>query len=1035
MSKGKSTFFVYEKVSPKNCKTLSIASPKFLSPVNFYSRAIPALLTCFLFANVVYGKETFFLPDDEYLQTIWTTEDGLPQNSINDILQSRDGYLWLATFGGLVRFDGVKFTTFNSGNTPGLMSNRILSLYEGQNGTIWMGTQTGEIMTLDRDGPAKTYRSDGDVPITNIVQIIQAEDGTVWGATYANLVRFEGGKLSVYGRQNGFPADHVRKIEKTDDNSLWFLTEIGLVQLKDGAFNIFNPAGGLLPSTNLLSSNKAKNILWVQTSSGLEGFSGETFTKYAPLGSLTNKNIAAFFEAEDGALWIHEYDHNIIYKLRDGVATVVPINEKRVLRRVMFLDNEGNVWIGTDGNGLIQLKKRKLLSYSTANGLPSDFIRAVTGSGNGVWVSTDLGISHLEGGVIKNYSQKDGMPTANSTALCMGRDGTLWIGGSNDGGLSGFKDGRFTSYPSGDGPIRGISALYEDREGDLWIGTPAALLKMRDGKFTSFQLSDGLVSNSISFITQTTDGAMWFATVGGLSRLKNGRFSNYTTEQGLSINYVRDIFEEPNGTLWFGTYGGGLNRLKEGKITVITMRDGLFDDFISRLLSDEKGNLWMLSNRGIFRVNLSELNSFADGQVKAFNFLSFTVADGMLSSEGNGGNQPSGWRTADGKLWFPTIKGVAMIDAMLDIDDLSPPVIIEKITIDRKEWPPAEKIEIDTYQENIEIEYTGINFSSPEQVKFKYRLLGLDTNWVEAGTRRTAYFSHLPPGEFTFEVIAASGDGPSAPTAAALKLVVHPPFWRTWWFLLICLSFLGLGIAAAFRIRIAKLQRARILQQEFSRHLINANEIERRRIAAELHDGLGHSLAMIKNSAVAVAETKNVPPSAQQQLEQISEQTAQAISEVREISYNLRPYLLDYLGLTKAIQSLFDRMSAATIIEIEAEVDDINGLFDKEEEISIYRIIQECLNNILNHANANKITVAVRKHDDLLSITINDDGKGFDQVASTVNGRSGGFGLLGITERVRMLGGVHAIKSRPGNGTTITVSIGFNKKRERRVND
>jgi Y_Y_Y domain/Histidine kinase len=250
----------------------------------------------------------------------------------------------------------------------------------------------------------------------------------------------------------------------------------------------------------------------------------------------------------------------------------------------------------------------------------------------------------------------------------------------------------------------------------------------------------------------------------------------------------------------------------------------------------------------------------------------------MLSSEGNGGNQPAGWRTSDGKMWFPTIKGIAVIDANISTENLPPPVIIEKITIDRNKIPLAQTLEINPAQENLEIEYTGINFSRPEQLKFKYRLLGLDTDWVDVGTRRTAYFSHLPPGEFTFEVVAERGDGIASPTAATLKLVVYPPFWRTWWFLLICLSIVGFVVFAVFRFRIAQLQRARLVQQDFSRHLISAHESERRRIAAELHDGLGHSLAMIKNSAVAVTELENVSPSAKQQLEQISEQTAQAIS-------------------------------------------------------------------------------------------------------------------------------------------------------------
>jgi ligand-binding sensor domain-containing protein len=606
-------FDIFNK--PEIIKPLKTASIKFLPFRKRSSVLLPALFIGCVLASVVFSKETFFLPDDEYLQTIWTTEDGLPQNSINDILQSRDGYLWLATFGGLARFDGVKFTTFNSGNTAGLMSNRILSLCEDHNGTIWMGTQTGEIMTLN-DGIGKTYATADGLPGTNIIEVLEAADGTIWAATETSLMHFESGKFIVYHHQNGFPAEQIRKIEKTDDNSLWIFTEKGLVQYKDGNFRIFNPSEGFPPESRLLVTSRKSENLWVQTANGLASFSAGKFTSYPNSGLVSETIIRTLFEDQDGTLWMLGHDINTVYKLKDGVAAVVPIKEKQASRRIMFKDREGNLWIGTDGNGLIQLKKRKLFSYSTANGLSSDFIRAVTGAGNSIWISSDVGLSHLENGKFTSYTQKDGMPNFNSTALCLGRDGTLWIGGSY-AGLSGFKDGKFTAYRDANGLIAGISALFEDREGNLWIGTPDALFKMRDGKFTAFRQSDGLVNNNISFITQTGDDAMWFATVGGLSRLAGGKFTNYTIEQGLSINFIRDIFEEPSGTLWLGTYGGGLNRLKDGKITVITMQNGLFDDFISRILSDERGNLWMLSNRGIFRANAAELNDFADGRSKS----------------------------------------------------------------------------------------------------------------------------------------------------------------------------------------------------------------------------------------------------------------------------------------------------------------------------------------------------------------------------------------------------------------------------------
>lgn len=985
-----------------------------------------ALFLGCLCANILHAKNTFFAPDDKYLQTVWTTEDGLPQNSINAVLQSRDGYLWIATFGGLARFDGAKFTTFNSGNTPGLMSNRITSMCEDRSGTLWLATETGEIMSF-RNGTGKTYTAADGLPQNGINKILEAQDGTIWTAGAQEITRFDNGKFIVYKSGSELPG-WVWNIEDHGDDGLWILTDKGIVKYIDGKFSPISPPESFHLSSELLTQSRKKENVWVNTANGLAIFSDGKLTPYPNSGAQLSPSIKILFEDDDGTLWIPGALPGGIYVLKDGLASIYSVKAagQGVIKNI-FKDREGNLWLGSNGNGLIQLKERKLTTYSTANNLPDDAVRAIVGDGhNGVWISSYAGLTHLQNGRMTNYTDKNGLASNELGPLWLDREGGLWIGSNI--ALTLFKDEKFTSYPMRDKIYNAkVSAIFEDRAGNLWIGTTGGLLKMRDSEFTAFFQNDGLVNNNISFITETRDGALWIATSGGVSRFENGKFTNFTTADGLSINYVRDIYEEPNGALWFGTYGGGLNRLKDGKFKAVMAKNGLYDDFISRILPDDRGNLWTITNRGIFRVSLAELDSFADDQSKTLTVVSYNVADGMLSSEANGGNQPAGWRTPDGRMWFPTIKGVAVIAADVSSVVVPPPVIIEKVTLDRNEIPFDEALDIYPAQENLEIEYTGINFSRPEQIKFKYRLIGLDTDWTDAGARRTSYFSHLPSGTYTFEVMAESGDGISSETTAQLKIIVHPPFWKTWWFGLICAVIGALAISGIVRARILRLQRAQLAQEDFSRRLINAHESERRRIAAELHDGLGHSLAMIKNSASFAAELDNIPAPAKQQIDQISEQTRQAISEVREISYNLRPYLLDYLGLTKAIQSLLNRIAAATLIEINSEIDAIDNLFGDEAEMSIYRIIQESLNNVLKHANANEVLVIIRKQAELLIIMIRDDGKGFDQPAETLKSNPGGFGLLGITERVRMLGGSYAIKSAPGAGTELNISIRLNE--------
>jgi signal transduction histidine kinase len=358
---------------------------------------------------------------------------------------------------------------------------------------------------------------------------------------------------------------------------------------------------------------------------------------------------------------------------------------------------------------------------------------------------------------------------------------------------------------------------------------------------------------------------------------------------------------------------------------------------------------------------------------------------------------------------------------------LAPPVVVESAKIDNR---PTEihgsAIEIRPSENNLEIHYTGLSFIKPEQVQFKYKLEGLDENWIEAGTRREAFYPYLPPGEYTFRGIAANSDNLWNETGASLKITVNPPFYRNWIFIGSCLAAALLIIYAAYRRRISRLEKARLVQEDFSRRLINAHETERRRIAAELHDSLGQSLAMIKNRAVFGSSAATDLTAAKEQFEQISTQSAQAISEVREIAYNLRPYLIDRLGLTRAIKSMLNKLAEVGAVQVSSEIDDIDGLYPSESEMSIFRILQESLNNILKHSEASDVTISIKRSAQNVIIKIADNGQGFD--ASSVNsGETRGFGLLGMSERIKRLGGTQTIDSQPGKGTTVKINLNLPK--------
>jgi signal transduction histidine kinase/ligand-binding sensor domain-containing protein len=956
--------------------------------------------------------------NNEYLQTVWTTEQGLPQNSVNAIVQSRDGYLWLATFGGLARFDGVKFTTYNSGNTPGLKSNRIISLFEDRDGTLWMGTQSGEVMTL-ANGVGKTYTTDDGLPGNYVWTIAQAADGTIWIGGEKGAARFENGRFKTFSTADGLPDRPVRVILPDENNQLWFASDSGLLSKFDGEkFIVDSRFSQDKPFYFIKMCRRQSGGFWIGVEELLTEYDNGNFSNFSILPDGAQGKVRTLIETRDKILWINH--EGTIYHFKNGAFTPYL---KGYFLRSMFEDREGNIWLGSDGKGLYRLRKRNLKTISAEDGLADGVVRAVTGDGaDGVWIATNRGLARWQGSSLKFFLNQEGTFSTYIISLFREPDGGLWIG--NPGKISYFKDGNFSNIslretlPNDDE----VNAIMRDREGSLWVGSKSGLSILKpDGKETALNEKDGLVNNEVHHISQSKDGAMWIGTTGGLSRYKDGAFTNYTTANGLSNDYVRDVFEDADSSFWLATYGGGLNLLRDGKITPITVKDGLFDDFLSRILTDERGNFWILSNRGIFKVRRDNLNDFVAKRISFIITTSYGVDDGMRSSEGNGGMQPAGWRMPDGKLWFPTIAGVAIIDPNQTAAPM--PTVIEQVLLNGAEIRLGDKIEIKPGQENLEIVYSGLSLTRPEQIKFKYKIEGLNDDWVNAGTRRTAYFSYLPPGEYTFKV-AGNNDGIwSEP--ATIKIVVNPPFWRTWWFILLCFLAAALLIYGLFRLRILQLQRQNIAQKEFSRRLINAHESERRRIAAELHDSIGQSLATIKNSAIFAVQSVKDLTQAKEQFEEITEESGNAIAEVREIAYNLRPHLLDRLGLTKAISSMLNRTADNLQMKMFLQIDDIDDLFDNEAELSIFRIIQESLNNILKHAEASEIRVTIERQEDLVNIKIEDNGKGFD----TTSQNQSGFGLLGITERVRMLGGTLLINSEIEKGTTTEIKLEGEKGR------
>ena len=963
----------------------------------------------------------------QYRFDSWTTDDGLPQNGVRTITQSADGYLWLTTFDGLVRFDGVRFTVFDKNNSNGIINNRFVVVQAFADGSVWAASEAGDL-TIYCDGIFTSYPKE-IVPDTQIYAFSQEADGTVLIETDKAFYKLSDDKIIlVRPNENDGTLKQIHK----GNFARWEIYQHKTLRFKDGAVRVYPVA--------------IKNINYY------------------------NDNI---FEDENGDFWVGDFDKLVCFGTDGGVTEYGTRDgyPKNGMAHRFWKDADGGLWFATGrfqipGVGLVRFKDGKFEIFGAKEGLSDNHIFNIFKDREStMWLATDRGLNRLQRQIISPLSKADGLAENEVYPILRAKDGSVYIG--TTGGLSHYKDGKFSQIDlSFDDPIKSqpsIQSLWEDADGRLWVGvlgnlfvvengktrrldglfdgvrTVSAILSDRfgnvwlgteyegvvgykDGKvIAKYSTEQGLPSNDVKAIYEAKDGSLWFGTYGGISSAECGaenakcRIKTYTTEDGLASNSVRSIYEDADGVFWIGTYDGGLSRFKDGRFFNFNTGNGLFNNGVFATVEDGKGNFWMSSNKGIFRVNKQSLNDFADGKIDHYESFAYGKKDGMLSTECNGGRQPSWMKTDDGTIWFPTLEGVAIVDPnRLEKNPLPPPVEIEKVSIDRREVDFSQTVYLEPSDTYLDINYTALSFIKSDQIPFRYRLEGLDEEWIDAGTHRSVNYTHLPAGEYTFRVIAANSDGVWNAEGKSFRLVVRAPFYQTWRFWAVSVIALAAVGFLMYRFRVRQLRNINETQKAFSRRLIESQEAERKRIAQELHDGLGQNLLIIKNRAMlGLAVDKK-----DEQFGEIQDSAADALSEVRTIAYNLRPLHLERLGLTSTIEEMIEEVAEISGIEINCNIEPIDDLFSSENEINFYRIVQECLNNIVKHSGARRASVEIYREKGNIILNVKDNGRGFD-----VNSVKKGLGLNGIAERVKILGGNYSISTEIGKDTTVSVEV------------
>ena len=983
----------------------------------------------------------------------WQTDSGLPQNTVHAVLQTNDGYLWIGTEAGLVRFDSTQFKTFTSKDTPQLGSDLIYSLMQDRSGALWIGTSSGIARYRDRgfDSFAQSMASVNGT----VWSIHQDRAGNVWTLTSSGLAFFDGKQfVSV----SGLPSLNEESVMADGpDGSLWIGTMAGLYHAAAGSrqFQRAGPAvaiqalaidanshawagsnGGVeicsgrncapLSLSDHIATEAERNVhalaldahgqAWIGTDAGLLSYDGRQFSRWTASYGLPSDRISLLFCDREGALWIGTAG-GVARLFAGKIEAFTPragFSSNLVL--AMYEDREGSLWLGTESGGLDILRDRKFTTYTAEDGISDDHIRAVYQAPSGtLWLGTSGGGLNRQDLRDKNnftaLTTADGLSSNVVLSIASAPNGDLWLGTPD--GLDRIHNAKVSIFTSADGLADDfVRSIYFDNQGVAWIGTRRGLSEWKDGRFTTYTALDGLGSDLVGAILQSRDGSLWISTLGGLTHFSHGVFRNYTEKDGLSDRVVTALCQDADGMLWIGTNGGGLNRLRAGKIQSVMSREADLPANILSILEDAEGNLWLSSSSGIYRVNRMALNRSLDGDPHHAPVAQFGTADGMKISEASSGGHPAAWRLQDGSLWFATLRGVATVDPAHLAMNLVPPLVsIEELSVDDELQKDTLTVTIPPGRRRLAFEYAALSFVAPQKVRFQYKLVGFDHDWVDAGARRTAYYTNLSPGRYRFEVRACNNDGVWSVQSASLALRLQPYFYETVWFYLVltlAIALLGYGIY---------LWRLRQVESRFQVVLT-----ERNRIAREIHDTLAQGFVAVSvQLQVASRLLGNSPAVAQQHLAQAQELVRTGLDDARRAIWELRSQGAQENDLASKFIKMANRLTGSSAIEARVRISGTYRPLPAHTEDQLLRVAQEAVTNAVRHAQAAHIDIQLRFEEKNVELIVEDDGCGFSGDAPSM--REGHYGLTGMRERAEQIGGKLTVNSEAGQGTRIRVEV------------
>jgi ligand-binding sensor domain-containing protein len=932
----------------------------------------------------------------------WSSENGLPQNSVHQILQTHDGYLWLATEGGIARFNGIQFTVFNQENESAFASNDTCCLAEDRSGGLWIGTSDGLLRYAG--GAFRRYTEADGLPSSVVLSLAPTGDGFPLALTSGGLARYDGQKFTPLT----FSAS---ALGSGPDNSIFLATATGLFSYNHEHLHAVPVPG--LPTEPIEGLGSLQDgSKWVRMRTVLLLWNKGHLRTWRTGHELPGTRVQSFLADSRGTLWVGT-DQGLVALSSAPTADTSRLEIQPALGAMsiltMFEDREHNLWVGSDTTGLHILRQQKFRTLPSLLGHP---ITAITQTADGiVWLgSKDEGLFGHEEGKTRHISTKDGLLSDVILTLAASQDGSLWVGTPD--GLNHLRGEKIEAYTSADGlPDDFIRSLFVDSDGSLWVGTRRGLAHRQSGRFTVLSRADGLTSDLIGAMLRSSSNDLWVGTLDGLVRIRDGKLTIFTKTQGLSSDVITSLLEDTNHTLWVGTKDGGLSRSSANGFSPILAQN--LPREIDAILEDARGYLWLTSSRGVMRVLASELTACGEALECNPHVVTYGSSDGMPSEEASSSGHPSAWKDTDGYLWFATRKGVAIVNATDLRESHTPPfVVVERFTVDDTELKgTGTEIAIPPGHVRYSFEYAGLSYVSPSRVRYRYILEGFDKQWTQAGSRRNAYYTNLPPRHYRFRVQAANENGIWSEPGAEIAFVIKPPFYRTLWFSGFVTLLLAGIVFAVYTMRVHAI-----------RSQFDAILAERNRIAREIHDTLAQGFVgvsvQLELTAHLLAQSQVLEAS--QQVDRTRDLVREGLADARRSIWDLRAADTQTtlpMRLTRLVEQ-----SATEHLKVNLDIGGTYRALTSNIENEVFRIVQEALANVVRHSGATRVALGLRYHPNELIVTVSDNGSGFHATDTTLPAK-GHFGLQGMRERANQIGGRLNVKSSPDCGTTVVLGI------------